>query len=64
MPTSLQATTSSEIKSGVSLTVPLMLDKIVVLDQIIIIGVNDVVAEVIAVVKNTKSVFDNSKKSE
>ena len=41
-----------------------MLDKIVVLDQIIIIGVNDVVAEVIAVVKNTKSVFDNSKKSE
>ena len=41
-----------------------MLDKIVVLDQIIIIGVNDVVAEVIAVVKNTKPVFDNSKKSE
>lgn len=57
MPTSLQATTSSQIKSDVSLTVPLMLDKIVVLDQIIIIGVNDMVAEVIVVVKNTKSVL-------
>ena len=55
MPTSLQA--SSQIKSDVSLIVPLMLDKIIVLDQVIIIGVHDVVAEVIVVVKNTKSVL-------
>ena len=40
-----------------------MLDKIVVLDQIIIIGVNEVVAEVIVVVKNTKSVCDKSRYS-